>query len=152
MSRPQRPTSSGRSTCSGGDFDWDPALRRLDELDARAEAPDFWDRPEQAQALMRERNRLASQVAAVRDLSTGLADALGYAELADAEGDEGSSNEAVAELARLRQVAARAELEALLSGEADGNDCYIEVNAGAGGTESQDWAEMLERMYSRWAH
>jgi peptide chain release factor 2 len=152
MSRPRRPTSSGRSTCSGGDFDWDPALRRLDELDARAEAPDFWDRPEQAQALMRERNRLASQVEAVRQLEGGLADALGYAELADAEGDEASLAEAVAELTRLRQVAARAELEALLSGEADGNDGYIEVNAGAGGTESQDWAEMLERMYSRWAH
>ncbi len=102
--------------------------------------------------MMRERNRLASQVEAVRQLEGGLSDALGYAELADAEGDEGSLNEAVADLARLRQRAARAELEALLSGEADGNDCYIEVNAGAGGTESQDWAEMLERMYSRWAH
>ncbi len=101
---------------------------------------------------MRDRNRLAAQVGAVRELETSLADALGYAELADAEGDEGSLEEASRELARLREVAARAELEALLSGEADGNDCYVEINAGAGGTESQDWAEMLERMYSRWAN
>ncbi len=152
MSRLLQPTSSGRSTCSGGDFDWDPALKRLDELDAKAEAPDFWDRAEQAQALMRERNRLAAQIDAVRQLQSSLADAMGYAELADAEGDEGSLNEARAELAEVKKRAARAELEALLSGEADGNDCYIEVNAGAGGTESQDWAEMLERMYSRWAN
>ena len=101
---------------------------------------------------MRERNRLASQVEAVTSLQTRVADAVGFAEMADAEGDEASLDEARAELARLREMAARAELEALLSGEADGNDCYVEINAGAGGTESQDWAEMLERMYSRWAN
>ena len=101
---------------------------------------------------MRERNRLSSQIEAVRQLETKLADALGYAELADSESDEASLNEARAELSALRRQAARAELEALLSGEADGNDCYLEVNAGAGGTESQDWAEMLERMYARWAN
>jgi peptide chain release factor 2 len=101
---------------------------------------------------MRERNRLAAQVEAVKRLETGMADAVGFAELADAEGDEDSFQEAIAELKRLKEQAARAELEALLSGEADGNDCYVEINAGAGGTESQDWAEMLERMYSRWAN
>jgi len=101
---------------------------------------------------MRERNRLAAQVDAVKALETRLADALGFAELADAEGDEASLEEASGELKRLKEQAARAELEALLSGEADGNDCYVEINAGAGGTESQDWAEMLERMYSRWAN
>jgi peptide chain release factor 2 len=152
MSKPPRLTSSGRSTCSGGVFDWEPALRRLDELNARAEDPSLWDRPEAAQTLMRERNRLAAQVDAVRQLETALADAVGFAELADAEGDETSLEESSAELKRLKAQADRAELEALLSGEADGNDCYIEINAGAGGTESQDWAEMLERMYSRWAN
>jgi peptide chain release factor 2 len=101
---------------------------------------------------MRERNRLAAQVDAVRSIETQAADAVGFAELADAEGDEASFQEAIAELKRLKDQAARAELEALLSGEADGNDCYVEINAGAGGTESQDWAEMLERMYSRWAN
>jgi peptide chain release factor 2 len=152
MSRRRRPTSSGRSTCSGGDFDWEPALRRLDELNARAEDPSLWDRPEAAQALMRDRNRLAAQVEAVRELERGMADAIEFAELADAEGDAASLEDAAGELQRLKARAERAELEALLSGEADGNDCYVEINAGAGGTESQDWAEMLERMYSRWAN
>ena len=151
MSKPPRRTSSGRSTCSGGVFDWDVALGRLDELNARAEDPSLWDRPEEAQALMRERTRLSDQVEGVRSLQSGLADAIGYAELADAEDDEASLEEARAELARLKGLAARAALEALLSGEADANDCYMEINAGAGGTESQDWAEMLQRMYTRWA-
>ncbi len=101
---------------------------------------------------MRDRNRLAAQVGSVRELETKLADALGFAEMADAENDEASLQDASAELATLKARADRAELEALLSGEADGNDAYIEINAGAGGTESQDWAEMLERMYSRWAN
>src|SRR5688572_28657309 len=151
MSRPQRPTSSSPSDCSGGVFDWEPALRRLDEMDARVEDPTLWDRPEQAQALMRDRQRLAAQVEAVRSMESDLADALEYAELADAEGDEALLEDARAQLKDLKDRAGRAELEALLSGEADGNDCYVEINSGAGGTESCDWAGMLLRMYSRWA-
>jgi peptide chain release factor 2 len=151
MSRPVRPTSSSRSNCSGGVFDWEPALRRLDELNARVEDPTLWDSPSAAQALMRERQRLASQVEAVQSLQSELADAIGYAELADAEGDEAAFDEAVAQLKALKERAARAELEALLSGEADGNDAYVEINSGAGGTESNDWAGMLLRMYSRWS-
>ena len=151
MSRPQRLTSSSRSDCSGGVFDWEPALRKLDELDARAEDPTLWEKPSEAQAMMRERQRLAASVEAVRSLERDLADALGYAELADAEGDEASLEDARAQLKAIRERAGRAELEALLSGEADGNDCYVEINSGAGGTESADWASMLLRMYSRWA-
>jgi peptide chain release factor 2 len=151
MSRPVRPTSSSRSNCSGGVFDWEPALRRLDELNARVEDPTLWDSPSAAQALMRDRQRLASQVEAVRSLESELADAIGYAELAEAEGDESAYDEACAQLKGLKERAARAELEALLSGEADGNDAYVEINSGAGGTESNDWAGMLLRMYSRWA-
>ncbi|MDB5475296.1 MAG: prfB [Phenylobacterium sp.] len=100
---------------------------------------------------MRERNRLAAQVEAVRALERELADALGYAEMADEEGDEASLDEARGQLKALKDRAARAELEALLSGEADGNDAYMEINSGAGGTESNDWANILLRMYSRWA-
>ncbi len=151
MSRPPRPTSSSPLGCSGGVFDWEPALRQLDELNARAEDPTLWDRPEAAQALMRERNRLAAAVEAVRKLERERADALDYAEMAEAEGDQEAAEEAARTLAALREVAARAELEALLSGEADGNDAYVEINSGAGGTESADWALMLTRMYSRWA-
>ena len=100
---------------------------------------------------MRERTRLAGSVEAVQTLERELADALEFAEMADAEGDEASLDDASAQLKRLKELAGRAELEALLSGEADGNDCYIEINSGAGGTESNDWALMLMRMYTRWA-
>ena len=101
---------------------------------------------------MRERNQLQTQVDAVRAIERELSDAVEFAEMADAEGDEESLNEARVALARLKDRAARAELEALLSGEADANDAFVEVNSGAGGTESADWASMLLRMYSRWAH
>ncbi len=100
---------------------------------------------------MRERTRLAGGVDAVQSLERDLAEAVGYAELADEEGDEDALEEARRQLRSLKDRAARAELEALLSGEADSNDAYVEINAGAGGTESNDWALMLMRMYSRWA-
>src|SRR5258707_15515472 len=125
MSRPPRSTSSSRSNCSGGVFDWEPALRHLDELNARVEDPTLWDNAAAAQALMRERTRLASQVDAVRSLQRDLADAIGYAEMADEEGDEASLEEARGQLKELRERAGRAELEALLSGEAAGNDAYL---------------------------
>lgn len=152
MSRLPRPTSSSRSRCSGGDFDWDVALRKLHELNARVEDPTLWDRPDEAQAVSRERSRLAASVDAVTALEQDLADAIGYAELADEEGDEASLEEARGQLKAIRERAGRAELEALLSGEADGNDAFLEVNSGAGGTESCDWAGMLLRMYTRWAN
>ena len=100
---------------------------------------------------MRERTRLAAQVDAVNSLQADLADAVGYAELADEEGDEASLEEARGQLKAIKERAGRAELEALLSGEADGNDAFLEINSGAGGTESADWASMLMRMYTRWA-
>jgi len=151
MSWPWRPTSSSRSRCSGGVFDWEPALRKLDELNARVEDPALWNNPAEAQALSRERSRLEASIGAVKALERERADALELAELADMEGDAGVGDEAAAALRGLKDRAARAELEALLSGEADGNDAFVEVNSGAGGTESADWALMLMRMYTRWA-
>ncbi len=151
MSWPWRPTSSSRSRCSGGVFDWEPSLRKLDELNARVEDPTLWDRPAEAQALSRERSRLDASIGSVRALERERADAIELAELAEMEGDAGVGDEAAASLRSLKARAARAELEALLSGEADGNDAFVEVNSGAGGTESADWALMLMRMYSRWA-
>ncbi len=100
---------------------------------------------------MRERNRLAGLVDGVIKLEREVEDSLGLIELAEAEGDAATADAAVADLMRLAGEAKRREIESLLSGEADGNDCYVEVNAGAGGTEAQDWAEMLLRMYQRWA-
>jgi peptide chain release factor 2 len=100
---------------------------------------------------MRERGRLAEQIEGVRRLEAEVEDALGLIELAEAEGDEETIAAAIADLERLAAEAKRREIESLLSGEADANDAYLEVNAGAGGTEAQDWAEMLLRMYVRWA-
>jgi peptide chain release factor 2 len=100
---------------------------------------------------MRERTHLTAAIDQVRALEQGLEDALTLIELGEAEGDGATVAEGEQQLHTLRAQAAKAELETLLSGEADGNDAYLEVNAGAGGTEAQDWAEMLLRMYSRWA-
>ena len=100
---------------------------------------------------MRERTRLEDAIGECRALETELTDNLELIELAEAEQDEGVLGEAGGALAALHARAAKLEIESLLSGEADANDCYVEVHAGAGGTESQDWAEMLVRMYVRWA-
>ena len=100
---------------------------------------------------MRERNRLDSAMTGFRDLERDAGDNLDLIELGEAEGDDDIVAEAEAALKALRDIAARQELESLLSGEADGNDCFLEIHAGAGGTESQDWAQMLLRMYARWA-
>ncbi len=100
---------------------------------------------------MRERTALAGQVEGVQRLETEVRDAMELAELAEAEGDAAMVADAVGSLKALAAEAKRREIESLLSGEADGNDAYLEVNAGAGGTEAQDWAEMLLRMYTRWA-
>jgi peptide chain release factor 2 len=100
---------------------------------------------------MRERNMLASGMEGVRKLETDVADAMELIELAEADGDTAMAAEAIASLRTLAEEAKRREIESLLSGEADANDCYVELNSGAGGTEAQDWAEMLMRMYMRWA-
>jgi len=100
---------------------------------------------------MRERNQLAGAIEGVRKLEQDVADTLELIELAEADSDEAMLAEAMAALKAYAEEAKRREIESLLSGEADGNDCYIELNAGAGGTEAQDWAEMLMRMYMRWA-
>ena len=100
---------------------------------------------------MRERNALEDQVAAIKRLEQELEDALTLVELGEAEGDEASVSEGETVIRKIEAEAARRQIETLLSGEADPNDTYIEVHSGAGGTESQDWAQMLQRMYGRWA-
>ena len=100
---------------------------------------------------MRERQRLVRAVEGFQGLQTQLEDALTLLELGEAEEDVESVQEAEQQLLKLKQVTEKRQLESLLSGEADANDCYLEINAGAGGTEAQDWAQMLVRMYIRWA-
>lgn len=132
-------------------LDWDRALRRLDELNNRVEDPALWNDPKAAQEVMRERRRLDEAISAARAIERERDDGAELIELAEMEGDEAMVDEAVAGLAALADRAEEDKIKALLAGEADGNDCYIEIHAGAGGTESQDWAEMLLRMYQRWA-
>jgi peptide chain release factor 2 len=132
-------------------LDWDRALKRLDELNARVEDQALWNDPKAAQEVMRERRRLEEAISATRAIQQELDDTIELLEMAEAEGDVAMEADAVASLAELAERSERDKVAALLAGEADANDTYIEVNAGAGGTESQDWAEMLQRMYSRWA-
>jgi peptide chain release factor 2 len=132
-------------------LDWDRALKRLDDLNARVEDQALWDDPKAAQEVMRERRRLDEAIGATRAIEKDLADTTELMEMAEAEGDDAMVDDAVASLAALAERTERDKVAALLAGEADANDTYIEVNAGAGGTESQDWAEMLQRMYTRWA-
>jgi peptide chain release factor 2 len=115
------------------------------------EAPAFWNSPEKAQKLMRERQQLADGIAAVEKFEREVADQVGLIELGEAENDAGVVTEAENTLKALRAEAERRQIETMLSGEADGNDSYVEIHAGAGGTESQDWAAMLMRMYTRFA-
>src|SRR5262249_52916632 len=100
---------------------------------------------------MRERQKLDSAMGAVRGLENELADARGLIELAEAESDAAMVADAEASIAAIAANAEQQRLQSMLSGEADGNDSYLEIHAGAGGTESQDWAAMLFRMYMRWA-
>ncbi|MCP4038156.1 MAG: peptide chain release factor 2, partial [bacterium] len=106
---------------------------------------------EAAQKVMRERTAVEKSLAGYRDIERDFIDHVELLEMAEAEEDEGMIEEAERALKRLHRRTAKLQLESLLSGEADANDCFVEINAGAGGTESQDWAEMLVRMYLRWA-
>jgi len=132
-------------------LDWDAALRRLDELDARVQDPNLWDNPKEAQAISREQKVLETAIGTVRTISSEMNDAVEFIEMGEAEGEDEIVSEGLASLEKLADRADADKVQALLSGEADANDTYIEIHAGAGGTESQDWAEMLQRMYSRWA-
>src|SRR5688572_20352527 len=132
-------------------LDWDRAVRRLDELNARVEDPTLWDNPKKAEEVMRERRRLEAAIGTVNEITREMGDAVEFVELGEMEGDEAVVTEGLQSLQALADRADADKVQALLGGEADGNDTYLEIHAGAGGTESQDWAEMLLRMYARWA-
>ncbi len=132
-------------------MDWDTAQHRLEEFNALSEDPDLWNDPEKAQKLMRERQALVDAIDTYKSLAQELDDNIELIELGEMEGDDEVIAEAEAALKKLHKTAAQKELEALLNGEMDANDTFLEINAGAGGTESCDWASMLARMYVRWA-
>ncbi len=132
-------------------MDYETAPHRLEEFNARVEDPNLWDNPENAQNLMRDRQVLVDALETYESIKTDMNDNVELIELGELEEDEEVVADAEASLKALQAKAAKKELEALLDGEADANDTFLEINSGAGGTESCDWASMLARMYVRWA-
>ena len=135
----------------GQRLDLETVQHRLEEFNARVEDPNLWNDPEAAQKLMRERQMLVDAWETYSSIKQDLADNVELIELGEMEDDAEVVKEAEQALKALAEKAATKELEALLDGEADGNDTFLEINSGAGGTESCDWASMLARMYVRWA-
>lgn len=136
---------------SGGIFDYDAKKESLEEVNAELEQPDVWNEPEKAQALGKERSSLEAIVETIDQLEQGLEDVSGLLDLAVEADDEETFNEAVAELEGLNKKLEQLEFRRMFSGEYDSADCYLDLQAGSGGTEAQDWASMLMRMYLRWA-
>lgn len=132
-------------------LNWETAQHRLEEFNARVEDPNLWDNPEAAQKLMRERQMLVDAIETYTSIKQDLSDNVEMIELGEMEDDKEVIADAETALKSLADKASKKELEALLDGEADGNDTFLEINSGAGGTESCDWAAMLARMYVRWA-
>ena len=128
----------------------DVAMVRLTELNVQTTSVDFWNDQTNAQSIMREKNKLEHQLDTIKSLQDEMTDAVDLIELGLAENDKEIVLDAEVALSAVAKIAEKHQLESLLSGEADGNDCFVEIHAGAGGTEAQDWALMLLRMYSRW--
>ncbi|KFD01767.1 peptide chain release factor 2 [Rahnella aquatilis CIP 78.65 = ATCC 33071] len=135
----------------GGIFDYDAKKERLEEVNAELEQPDVWNEPERAQALGKERSSLEAIVETIDELLQGAEDVTGLLELAVEADDEDTFNETVAELDVLTAKLEQLEFRRMFSGEYDSASCYLDIQAGSGGTEAQDWASMLLRMYLRWA-
>ena len=135
----------------GQRLDFETAPYRLEEFNALIEDPALWDDQDRAQKLMRNRQLLIDSLAVYEGIKLELSDNLEMIELAELENDSGVIRDSENALKNLKKTAAKKELEALLDGEADSNDTFLEINSGAGGTESCDWALMLARMYIRWA-
>lgn len=137
--------------CFGGIFDFDAKVERLEEVNAELEQPEIWNTPEKAQALGKERSALEMVVNTIKALDQGIEDVEGLIELAVEAEDEDTFNEARAEAVELEAKLAKLEFQRMFSGQHDASDCYVDLQAGSGGTEAQDWTEMLLRMYLRWA-
>jgi peptide chain release factor 2 len=151
--------ASSRRTCatlpngrfhSGGFFDYDGKRERLEEVSGELELPDVWKAPERAQELGRERARLTADLSQLDAARAGLANATELLELAEAEGDAAAVGDIERELPQLESRVRALEFRRMFRGEMDAHSAYLDIQAGAGGTEAQDWAQMLLRMYLRW--
>jgi peptide chain release factor 2 len=137
-------------TCFGGIFDYDIKKERLDEVERELAQPEVWNKPERAQALGQERSALEHVVQTIDNLDSGLADSIDLLDMAVEEEDTDAVAEVEAELSDLKSQLEVLEFRRMFSGEMDPNNAYLDIQAGSGGTEAQDWAEMLLRMYLRW--
>ena len=143
-------TSAHVLTCSGGIFDYAVKQDRLKEVELELAEPSVWDDPEKAQALGRERALLETVVTTIEVLDAGCDDASDLLDLAVEEDDEDTAQSVEQDLAGLESELGKLEFRRMFSGETDPNNAYLDIQAGSGGTEAQDWAEMLLRMYLRW--
>lgn len=134
----------------GGTFDYDAKKERLDEVELLLGEPDVWNEPAKAQELGRERSMLEAVVNTIENLETGVADNQELLDFAVEEDDEDSVEDIRADIARLDAELAKLEFRRMFSGEMDANNAYLDIQSGSGGTEAQDWAEMILRMYLRW--
>ena len=137
--------------CSlGGIFDYDAKKERLEEVSRELESSEVWNEPDRAQALGKERSALEVVVKTIDDMDAGLEDVEGLLELAIEEEDEETFNDANSELGELEKRLEELEFRRMFSGPQDASDCYLDIQSGSGGTEAQDWANMVLRMYLRW--
>lgn len=132
-------------------LNWEKSLQDLDALNQKAEDPHLWNDQKNAQELLKQREQLTNQVQQILDFELELDSTLELLELAEEENDQATASDCEKSLEFSVKLIHKLQLERLLSGEADANNCFLEVNAGAGGTEAQDWAQMLGRMYARWS-
>lgn len=133
-------------------IDWDKANNKLKELEAISLQKDFWDNPEKAQKIMQEKSIIERKINSYNNLKDSLDDNLEILSMAEQENDKDLINDAEKSIISLQEKSRMVQLDALLCSEVDSNNCFLEINAGAGGTESCDWANMVLRMYSRWAN
>ena len=134
---------------SGGIFDFDNKVERLEEVNRELESPQIWNEPEKALALGKERASLDKTVSEIRGTLDGLGEALEYLELAEMENDEGIVDSVTVDVAKIAERVEKLEFRRMFSGEQDHTNCFVDIQAGAGGTEAQDWAEIVLRMYLR---
>ena len=132
-------------------FNWESSLKRLKEFDSLVETQNFWDNKIKAQSIMKEKKQLEKTIDQIRSVQIEKDNLFELIELAEEENDNDLIDETIIQVENLAKICNKLQFESLLSGEADANNCYIEIHAGAGGTEAQDWALMLQRMYSRWS-
>lgn len=150
LSKTKSPTSKAAATRLGGIFDFDIKSERLVEVLKELEDPAIWNNPEQAQAMGKERVQLEKVVDTINELDSGLADAEELLMMAVEEGDEETVDTVANDLDQLERKVAELEFRRMFSGEMDPNNAFLDIQAGSGGTEAQDWASMIERMYLRW--